>query len=120
MVQFQTEPRVKSANGHTLQPREREQVYALVSLLNPVTELMGSLSFDSATETVHHTWRVPVPATLDHSTSMTVVTAGLNSIDGCHPELIAVTSGVTTATAAFLKIISLRIDTDGDGQAPSV
>ena len=98
---------------------EREQVYALVSLLNPITELLGSLSFDSATATINHTWRVPIPATLDQKTFSTVVNAGLNSIDVCRPELVAVASGEKTATAALLKLISPRAQTDGDAHALS-
>lgn len=102
-----------------LQAREREQVDALVSLLNPVTELMGSLSFDSETATLNHTWRVPIPATLDQKTFTTVVNAGLNSIECCHPELIAVASSAKTATAAFLTIISARARTEDGAHALS-
>ena len=101
----------------SLQPCECEQVYALVSLLNPVTQLLGSLSFDNASATINHTWRVPIPATLDQKTFTTVVNAGLNSIDGCRPELVAVASGEKTATAALLKIISPRAQADGDDHA---
>lgn len=107
----------KQANVQTVQPREREQIYALVSLLNPVTELMGSLSFDSARATINHTWRVPVPATLDQRTFTAVVNAGLNSIDGCRPAIIAVASGAKTATAAFLTIISPRAQTEDETHA---
>lgn len=108
-----------TCGGPSLQPREREQVYALVSLLNPVTELLGSLSFDSATATINHTWRVPIPATLDQKTFSTIVNAGLNSIDVCRPELVAVASGEKTATAALLKLITRRAQANDDTHALS-
>ena len=119
LVQVQTMGPDTCGGSPSLQPGEREQVYALVSLLNPITELLGSLSFNSATATINHTWRVPIPATLDQKTFSTVVNAGLNSIDVCRPELVAVASGEKTATAALLKLISPRAQTDGDAHALS-
>ena len=119
LVPVQAMGSAKCGDSPGLQPCEREQVYALVGLLNPVTELLGSLSFDSATATINHTWRVPIPTMLDQHTFYTVVNAGLNSIDLCRPELVAVASGEKTATAALLELFAFRAQADGDDHALS-